>query len=81
MHLHQLIKMANQIEAFFRSDPDRDLAVKNVANHIQRFWDPRMRMQIRAHVEEGGEGLGDLAIAAIASLPPISPKWGKAIAA
>jgi formate dehydrogenase subunit delta len=78
MHLQQLIKMANQIEDFFRSEPDREVAVKGVATHIHRFWDPRMRRQILEHVEQGGEGLGDLAMAAIAGLPPISEKWGKA---
>lgn len=83
MQLKQLIKMANQIESFFRSEPDRELAVKGVAGHIQRFWDPRMRTQILEHVNRGGEGLGPaeglgpLAIDAIKSLPPISAKYGQ----
>jgi len=78
MNLQQLIKMANQIESFYRSEPDKEEAIKSVQNHIQRFWEPRMRQQIRAHVEQGGEGLGDLAIQAIARLKPISEKWGRA---
>jgi formate dehydrogenase subunit delta len=81
MKIEQLIKMANQIESFFRSEPDRALAVKSVAGHIQRFWDPRMRLQITAHVKNGGEGLGPLAIDAVKSLPPISPKYGQPMAA
>lgn len=81
MNVQQLIKMANQIESFFRSEPDRELAVKGVAGHIQRFWDPRMRILIIAHVKAGGEGLGDLAIDAVKSLPPISSKYGQSLAA
>jgi formate dehydrogenase subunit delta len=61
-----LVKMANQIEAFFRSEPDRDAAVAAIENHIKRFWEPRMRKAIIAHVESGGGGLGELAKAAIA---------------
>lgn len=76
MHIEQLVKMANQIERFFRGEPERADAVAGVRDHIQRFWDPRMRKQILAHVESGGAGLGDIAIDAIKGLPPISPKWG-----
>ena len=81
MNIKQLVKMANQIESFFRSEPDRAQAVKDIASHIQRFWDPRMRKQIIAHIADGGEGLGPLAIDAINSLPPISAKYGQPIAA
>jgi formate dehydrogenase subunit delta len=60
-----LVKMANQIESFFRSEPDHDAAIAGIENHIKRFWDPRMRKAIIAHVESGGDGLGELAKAAI----------------
>jgi len=43
--------------------------VAGVASHVQRFWDPRMRRQILAHAAAGGEGLSDLALAAIKTLP------------
>jgi len=43
-------------------------AAKNVANHLRRFWDPRMRRQILAHYREGGAGLHPLARSAIALL-------------
>ncbi|HKY01416.1 MAG TPA: formate dehydrogenase subunit delta [Burkholderiales bacterium] len=81
MNIQLLVKMANQIESFFRSEPDRALAVKGIAGHIQRFWDPRMRTQIVAHVQAGGEGLGTLAVDAVKSLPPISAKYGQPWAA
>ena len=60
-----LVKMANQIESFFRSEPDRETAIAAIESHIKRFWDPRMRKAIIAHVESGGAGLGEFAKAAI----------------
>jgi formate dehydrogenase subunit delta len=48
MNLDKLIRMANQIGAFFEAMPDRDQAVRDVANHLRRTWDPRMRTQLLA---------------------------------
>ena len=67
-HDQNLVKMANQIEAFFRSDPDRDAAVSGIENHLRRFWEPRMRNAIVKHLHEGGAGLGDLATLAVRRL-------------
>ena len=36
-------------------------APRNVADHLRRYWDPRMRKQIIAHFDAGGSGLSDLA--------------------
>lgn len=44
--LASLIKMANQIGGFFNSYTDRDLARNEVANHLHKFWEPRMRIAI-----------------------------------
>jgi formate dehydrogenase subunit delta len=55
MDTRQLIKMANQIGAFFETMPDADQAARDVAGHIQRFWEPRMRAELLAHVAEGGD--------------------------
>ena len=43
MNISNLIKMANQIGAFFEAMPNHEQAVKDIAAHIQRSWDPRMR--------------------------------------
>lgn len=51
----QLIKMANQIGAFFEAMPDHEQAVKDVANHILRNWEPRMRSDFLAHLATVGE--------------------------
>lgn len=64
-----LVKMANDIADYFRSEPQRELAVEGIANHIARYWEPRMRKKILAYqAEHGGEGLNELARAAIARL-------------
>lgn len=52
----RLIYMANQIGSFFATQ-GHDRAVPGIADHIAKFWDPRMRAQIFAHLEKGGEGL------------------------
>lgn len=66
MNPDKLVKMANQIASFFATEPDHKLAVASVADHIKRFWDPRMRREILRWTDEHkGEGLSDLAREAI----------------
>ena len=48
--------MANQIGRFFATQgPDQ--AIAGTADHIKKFWDPRMRADIVAHLEFGSPGL------------------------
>lgn len=47
-----LIDMANQIGAFFASLPDRDEALAGIADHIRRFWEPRMRRALLAALDD-----------------------------
>jgi len=70
MSAERLVQMANDIGHFFAAEPQRADAIAGIANHIQRFWDPRMRRQILAHLQAGGEGLEELPRAAVASLKP-----------
>ncbi|HWX56986.1 formate dehydrogenase subunit delta [Bradyrhizobium sp.] len=56
MSADRLIYMANQIGKFFQSQ-GHDQAVAGVAEHIRKFWDPRMRRGIFAHLDAGGAGL------------------------
>lgn len=63
----RLILMANQIARAFASQGE-DKAVPEIADHIVKFWDPRMRANIAAHVAAGGEGLHPLALKALQSL-------------
>jgi formate dehydrogenase subunit delta len=57
MNTGNLVKMANQIGAFFEAMPDREEAVSGVANHIRNTWDRRMREALLQHLaahEEAG---------------------------
>jgi formate dehydrogenase subunit delta len=47
----KLAYMANQIGKFFVSQPHDDV-VAGIADHIAKFWDPRMRAAILAHLAE-----------------------------
>ena len=46
----KLAYMANQIGRFFARQP-HDKAVAAIADHIEKFWDPRMRSEILAHLQ------------------------------
>ena len=43
MDIHNLVGMANRIGDFFQSMPDRSEAKHDIALHISKFWEPRMR--------------------------------------
>lgn len=47
----KLIYMANQIAAALRMRPHAE-AVAGVADHISSFWEPRMRTQLFALLDE-----------------------------
>lgn len=61
MSAGHLVQMANDIANFFAAEPDREIAVAGIADHIRRFWDPRMRRQLTAHLQAGGADLSMLA--------------------
>ena len=68
MNPANLIKMANQIGAFFDAIPDREQAVKDVSGHIQRSWEPRMIQALQAHVaDQGWDGVSDIVRQAVSS--------------
>lgn len=52
----RLIYMANQIGKFFKSQGEAKV-VPGIAEHMGKFWDPRMRSAILAHLDGGGAGL------------------------
>ena len=68
MNVQRLVAMANDISNFFGADPDPAAAAEQVAAHLKKFWEPRMRDQIVAHQAKGGAGLSDLARKAVAQL-------------
>ncbi|MDM8349136.1 formate dehydrogenase subunit delta [Pseudomonas sp. sp1636] len=69
MNATQLIKMANQIGAFFASQPDPLQARDDFAQHLKRQWDPQMRRALYAYLDAGGsEGLNAFALEALQGL-------------
>lgn len=60
--VERLVYMANQIAANLATEND---PIRATANHIQLFWDPRMKKLIQEH---GGAGLSPNAAAAIGLL-------------
>lgn len=51
MSPEKLAYMANQIGRFFASQK-RETAVDGIADHLLKFWDPRMRHTIVAHIDD-----------------------------
>ena len=90
MNIDHLIKMANEIGDFFSGVAvnDQEAAARDVANHLRRYWEPRMRAQMLKYYEErDGAGLSELAKRAVALLhaasqaPPATPGTAPASAA
>jgi hypothetical protein len=71
----KLVRMANQIGTFFGAQPGPDGAA-NVADHINKFWEPRMRRQFLHLFDMGGEGFSPIvreAAAAVRRPDPVDP--------
>ncbi len=68
MNPQNLSEMANSIADFFAAEPVRADAVRGVANHIDKFWEPRMQKQLRACIAKGDEHLHPLVIEAMQRL-------------
>jgi formate dehydrogenase subunit delta len=59
----KLIHMANQIATFFATKPEAE-ALAGIAEHINAYWEPRMRLQLFTLLDAGGAGFQPLFIAA-----------------
>jgi formate dehydrogenase subunit delta len=58
-----LVDMANRIGDFFESMPDHEEALTGIADHIRRFWEPRMRRELLATLD--APATAELAMSAI----------------
>lgn len=56
MDTANLVRMANRIGEFFEAMPERDEALDGIAEHIRKFWEPRMRRQLLAAMASGEAG-------------------------
>ena len=64
--LDTLVRMANQIGDFFGTMKDRKQSLEEIADHLRRFWEPRMRNALLAHVDrDAGAGLSDIVLESI----------------
>lgn len=68
MNVEHLCEMANDIGAFFAAEPEHEDAVNGIANHIRKFWEPRMRCQIVGLVDDDGAALDPLVREAVERL-------------
>lgn len=69
MSPEKMIHMANQIAIFFETKP-HDEGLAGFADHINSFWEPRMRRQFLEFVAQGGQGLRPLALEAANRVRP-----------
>ncbi len=72
MSPEKLIRMANQIAAFFEHQPDG--GPEAIAAHINDFWEPRMRVRLLELAREGkAQGLRASVRDALPALRPPQP--------
>ncbi len=67
MSPERLVYMANQIGKFFAHRGEAQ-AVADIADHLTKFWEPRMRTAILAHLDHGGGGLDPHVLKAVMTL-------------
>jgi formate dehydrogenase subunit delta len=63
----KLAYMANQIGRFFAYQP-HEAAVAGIADHLKKYWEPRMRNQIVALLDKPDIGLDPQVRIAVESL-------------
>jgi formate dehydrogenase subunit delta len=66
---NRLVKMANQMASYFKVFPEAQ-AITGLAEHINKFWDPRMRREILALAAAGAIGFEPLVTKAIPKVKP-----------
>lgn len=66
-NISTLVRMANDIEKFFKVQGE-ERAIAGIAEHVKKFWEPRMKAQIFAHLDQGGDGLDPLTLKALQNL-------------
>ena len=73
MQTEHMVHNANQIALYFAAYP-REEAVASVADHIQKFWERRMREQLFHYVAQGGHGLHELVLESVKRLQAAAPQ-------
>ncbi len=68
VRIEKLMKMAEQITANMAFTDDETVVAAKVADHMNRFWDPRMKAAIKAHADVHGDSFSRPLRAAVAQL-------------
>jgi len=55
-NINHLIQSANRIGDFFEALPNRQEGLDGIADHIRKFWEPRMRTAMLNFLAEHPEG-------------------------
>ncbi len=69
MSVEPEVRLVNDIARQF-AHLDHEAALAAINDHLDRFWDPRMRARLRGHAAAGGQGLHPLALDAARRLDP-----------
>lgn len=59
-----MVRMVNQIGTFFKNYGPVE-GTKEIAAHINSFWEPRMRNQLLDYVATGGKDINEVVMAAM----------------
>jgi formate dehydrogenase subunit delta len=65
METKDMVRMANQIGTFFKGYGQEE-GTKEIATHINNYWEPRMRREFLAFIAKDGAGLEPMVLAAAA---------------
>jgi formate dehydrogenase subunit delta len=71
LDINHLIRLANRIGLFFEAMPDRREGMNGIADHLHKFWEPRMRIALLDFIEAhpdgkaSPEGLSEIVLAAV----------------
>jgi formate dehydrogenase subunit delta len=59
-----IVHNANEIAFYFAGFP-REEAITSIQDHIQKFWERRMKDQLIDYIAQGGKGLHELVLEAV----------------
>ncbi len=67
METKDMVRMANQMAAFFKPYGEVE-GTKDLATHINNFWEPRMRKLFFDYIATGGKEFAPMVLAAAAQV-------------
>jgi formate dehydrogenase subunit delta len=68
VNIEKLQKMAEQIAANMAYTDDRSVVAAKVADHLNRFWDPRMKLALMEYAETADSTLSPTLLEAVSLL-------------